>query len=267
MNPIMEQNKKVSVAQHNLDQAIKMKEFEIQEARRLGDQALAEQKHKELLAILGQKNALTIIHENNAADTADAKGAGKGAKLPFAMQKELEENVSNLQTLDRLSNTMDKKYFGGKGVFSQAGLMLDTAKGGMADPATREKVGWWKDYKSAFELLTRHKLFGSAVTANETALWNAAQAIHPGSNPDDARKALSRLYRAAAEKHTRSMAQHKNDRYNVDAYEAKFNVPADPDAVVDVPLVPPAPKAGQSEVDAIDAALKRKEERKGDRRR
>jgi len=93
-NPMLRETRDTAVIQHQLDQAIKTREFEITEARRLGDQALAEQKHQELKILLAQRQGSTIIHNNLQDEAAMVRAQNAGANKEDALTNEQRNKVA-----------------------------------------------------------------------------------------------------------------------------------------------------------------------------
>lgn len=61
-----------------------------------------------------------------------------------------------------------------------------------ASDEQKQQQTWWRDYRKQYENIERHKLFGSALTANEQAAWKQSN-IGPDSSPEQIQDAMDTL--------------------------------------------------------------------------
>jgi len=108
--------------------------------------------------------------------------ANRGDKaLSSKEMGDLQSAVTRVRTLGDLAARLGDGEVGPRGALGGFGA-AEEAKAYLAreSPLARSLLGkkqefadqWWADYRSEFENLERNKLFGSALTASETALWN-----------------------------------------------------------------------------------------------
>ncbi len=105
--------------------------------------------------------------------------AGKAKPLPSSLQKDLGEKATAFNQLSSLQAGFKPDYAG------YGSAMV----GDVANWAARQyNVGntnaadWWQTYQ-AYKNEVRHKLFGAALTATETAQWER-QDVNPGMAPE-----------------------------------------------------------------------------------
>lgn len=100
---------------------------------------------------------------------------------------------TNLSNLRRLTDTWSNDYTvpGWAGVVGMgdarnwAGRTFSNASANAQSAAQ-----WWQDYQNSYELVRRHGMFGSALTATEMRAWQAAN-ITPNMTPDAIRRNLA----------------------------------------------------------------------------
>jgi hypothetical protein len=143
--------------------------------------------------------------------------------LPPAAIKELGEKGESVTTFKRLL-TGFKDGFAGKGTAfignaeNLIGRNIGAGRGDQAD--------WWQDYQMQKNLI-RNKLFGSALTATESAEFEKA-AINPGMTPDIIRKNLNRQKSIAARAAVKLSGAYKKGGYSDDQITEALGVdPAD----------------------------------------
>ena len=61
-----------------------------------------------------------------------------------------------------------------------------------ASDEQKKQQTWWRDYKKQYENIERHKLFGSALTDSEQALWKSSN-VGPDSSPEQIQDAMDTL--------------------------------------------------------------------------
>ena len=118
-----------------------------------------------------------------------------------------------------------KPEFGGMGGLAKS--TMGTWLGG-----NTEAANWWKDYAKNTQLIERHAMFGSALTASEKSAWRDAD-IAPGMNPKLIQENLTKRQALSAKMYGRMRDQYSKAGYNVDdAFPAEDAAPAAAPAVV-----------------------------------
>ena len=186
--------------------------------------------------------------------TAEATGKLDKKDLPFNVVNELGKRGGIAADFSRLNDNFKDDYAGYKGSFlGEAANTLgrNTNLGGFGDQAQ-----WWQDYQTK-KNVTRHQLFGSALTATEAGEFNKAD-ITPGMTPQQVRANLQRQTEAAkkaAGKLAGYYAQRGYDPASIETAvgfplsELGINMPSTkPGSVQSAPLPPagvPTPPTGQ----------------------
>lgn len=135
----------------------------------------------------------TELQNQGRVDAVTAKGgAGGGGKaLSSTQQKALNEASSSVFEQKNLLESFKPEYAGLKGKWDQetgASFMRN-------DPKAQEAAQWWKTFSSNNNV-ERHKLFGSALTAQEKGEW-AKTTVTPLSSPASIKSAVETRNRLA----------------------------------------------------------------------
>lgn len=112
-----------------------------------------------------------------------------------------------------------KPEFGGMGGLAKS--TMGTWLGG-----NTEAANWWKDYAKNTQLIERHAMFGSALTASEKSAWRDAD-IAPGMSPRLIQENLTKRQALSSKMYGRMRDQYSKSGYNVDdAFPAEGVAPA-----------------------------------------
>lgn len=114
------------------------------------------------------------------ADTR-AKNTKRGSgKSPYAwgpkQRDNFQEDAHKANNVVNMIGTFDAGFANPTEgpLTGSASNFLAANVGGLATESMKERQAWWSDYKSNYELVTRHGLFGSALTKGETSEWKKA---------------------------------------------------------------------------------------------
>jgi hypothetical protein len=117
---------------------------------------------------------------------AEARGGPGGRVLPRIAINDLTEKGSTIEVMGGLSDTFMDGFAGWKvGAAGDAANKVASNTG----LGNKEAAAWWKDYQYQANI-TRQKLFGSALTAQEKSQWDKAN-IDPGMTDDAVRTNLA----------------------------------------------------------------------------
>lgn len=160
-------------------------------------------------------------------DTAAAAERGD-KQLSSKEMSDLQAATTRVRTLGMLSSRLGEGSVGPRGPLGGAGF-LEEAKSYAAReyPAARAMLGpeqefadqWWADYRAEFENLERNKLFGSALTAAETELWNKSNLSRGLPDEEIQRRIAQRVGISNAVLHRMTQGQAAN-RKDVDALQS-----------------------------------------------
>jgi hypothetical protein len=114
----------------------------------------------------------------------------KRRSLSVADVKTLSKDARNVQAINRYATTFKDSYAGD--ISDTYGEVKNTVGAKMpgASKNLKERSDWWRDYQEDRNNV-RHGLYGSALTAQETASF-LAQDITPGMQPDRVKEVLRR---------------------------------------------------------------------------
>jgi len=151
---------------------------------------------------------------------APPKDGGTGKALPSSSLTKLSELGTAAQNMNRISDTF-RDSFGGymAGALGSAANLLGRNVGMGFD----DQAKWWQDYQMEKNVV-RNRLFGSALTATETAEWEKA-AISPGMTPSAIRTNLERQRLAALSAAAKLASSYAVQGYNQDAIEQAIGIP------------------------------------------
>lgn len=130
--------------------------------------------------------SLEAIPGGPADPNAKPAGGDKPAQVPDTAAKRVQDNVGTFVSLKSANDTFNDNYGG-----NLLGGMENTAQAlSPIDVGTPGQREWWAAFKSTDNLI-RNDLFGSALTANEKAAYEATT-ISPGMRPDIIRQNITR---------------------------------------------------------------------------
>lgn len=127
---------------------------------------------------------------------------------PATAVKKTNQTISAVVNIKGMAESFKDEYANTSGIpweGSFSNMMGDTP---MGTEGQQEQVNWWKKYRQMYELGTRNELFGSALTAQEIAAWEAAN-ISPDSPPEQIKAGLEIMRQVALQK---AMQQHISDQ-------------------------------------------------------
>lgn len=152
---------------------------------------MIQQQIEELKGQFKLKN--TELQNQGKLDAVTAKGAagGGGKALSSTQQKALTEASSAVFEQKNLLDSFKPDYAGIKGKIDQE----TGASFFRNDPKAQEAAQWWKTFSSNNNV-ERHKLFGSALTAQEKGEW-AKTTVTPLSSPAAIKNAIETRNRLA----------------------------------------------------------------------
>lgn len=146
--------------------------------------------------------------ENTKAIVDMKAGATKPDKpLPDKVISTLRDAQNKADFIKESSQTFKPEYGGLKGLTRTT---MGTWVGG-----NTEAANWWKDYRKNTQLIERHAMFGSALTASEKSAWNAAD-IQPGMNPKLIAENLAKREALTEKMYDRMRDQYSKGGYKVD---------------------------------------------------
>jgi len=193
-----------------------------QEKARIAKEKLAsEQQLKELVvgaqlaaaqaASADRRYMADLMHtDRQAALDAKTGAAGQGKILPANTVTALTEGQNKARDIARLTSEFKPEFAGAKG-------SAMNAAGQYVPFVTTDAAEWWKNYRKEDELVTRHGLFGAALTATELASWRAAD-ISPGMDPGAIERNLKRRSEIIAAKHQALVSNFQRSGYNTEAF-------------------------------------------------
>lgn len=135
---------------------------------------------------------VVYVPQSQAAGKPVGRPGQASKSLPANAIKDLGEKGESVTTFTRLTDTFKDDYAGkgAQALGTVQNLLGRNIGGGYADQAN-----WWQDYQRQKNVV-RNKLFGSALTANETAEFEKAD-INPGMTSEVIKKNLERQNSAA----------------------------------------------------------------------
>jgi HPt (histidine-containing phosphotransfer) domain-containing protein len=111
------------------------------------------------------------------------KATAKGTKpLSLGEVKALSEINEELATLKDTASGFKDEYAGG--LVQDAKTVLAQRLGGTAFKAWQPSAEFWARYQMLLEIPQRRRMFGTALSANEKALWERAKTLTPRSDPN-----------------------------------------------------------------------------------
>ena len=115
-----------------------------------------------------------IARANAGSRRITAEKSGLGFKdMTVTLQKDLRDMGGMARQLDAIPDYKDEWFEEIPFSSSLQSSFADIAPA-FATENQKERARYWRDLKNAWELAERHELFGSALTATETAEWRKA---------------------------------------------------------------------------------------------
>ena len=151
--------------------------------------------------------------------TASQKGS---EELGFSkMSNTATEKFENAaQDINNLLDTIDNYRPEYQSIFPTRGLgNLENALASTTGIGDEDQATWWSTLKYLYELPTRNKLFGSALTNTEQAEWNRASPS-PGDTAEVTQRKLRILKKIASDKGRKMYETGKAKRMPADYLEA-----------------------------------------------
>jgi hypothetical protein len=173
---------------------------------------------------------------------AEARGGSGGKTLPRIAVKDLAEQGSLIENTKLLQDSFEDGFAGWKA--DAAGRAANTVASNLGVGNTKA-ADWWRDYQYQANI-TRQKLFGSALTAQEKAQWDRAN-ISPGMTDQAVRTNLENRRQAEIRAARKLAKAYLAGGYGKEALEAAIGFGLDDGA----PAAPPA-GATPGEADAPD---------------
>ena len=139
---------------------------------------------------------MELLKQEGRMELQEAKPAA--AKKPQAYTSSAIDEVRTTgNELTEFENTLtDFKDEYGVGSIPMTGNLQNMVAnyGGpyVNDQSVLDQAAWWKQYKQAYELPARHKIFGGAFTTGEREEWNKAN-VSPEMTGEEIRKGLERM--------------------------------------------------------------------------
>lgn len=140
--------------------------------------------------------------------------------LPTASVKDLTEKGESAYKAAEFAKTFADEYGGWKS--SKIGDIANMTARNLG-VGNKDAAEWWQNYARTRNV-TRNKLFGSALTANETAEWEKAD-INPGMQPDAIRKNLKIQQDAALRAARKTATVYTKQGYDPGLIEAAIGMP------------------------------------------
>ena len=139
-----------------------------------------------------EQRKLDILQQK--ADTLTSSGhAAKPRNLSYNDIEKLGKKGSQLENVDRYVSTF-KDENAGYGVGGEKMMFIARNLPFLTGPKTENAANWWQDY-DRYKNVIRNELFGSALTAGETAAFEAAD-VAPNMDPKLIRRNLARQQEA-----------------------------------------------------------------------
>jgi hypothetical protein len=153
-------------------------------------------------------------------DAPPKDGGGGGKPLAPTALTNLSELGTTAQNMSRIANTF-KDSFGGysAGPLGAAANLIGRNVGA----GFQDQANWWQDYQMEKNIV-RNRLFGSALTATESAEWEKA-AISPGMTPKAIRTNLERQRLASLSAAAKLASSYAAQGFNREAIEAAIGIP------------------------------------------
>jgi hypothetical protein len=170
---------------------------------------------------------------------SEARGGSGGKTLPRIAVNDLAEKGSLIENTKLLQDSFEDGFAGWG--FDAAGRAANTIASNTGKGNTKA-ADWWRDYQYQANI-TRQKLFGSALTAQEKAQWDRAN-ISPGMTDAAVRTNLENRRQAEIRAARKLAKAYKAGGYGKEAIEEAVGLSLDDDT--------PAPPAGPGEADAPD---------------
>lgn len=139
------------------------------------------------------------------AETKARNAKGGSGKSPYAwgpkQRDDFQEDAHKANNVVNMIGTFDSDYANPTDMpFTGSGSNFLAANvGGLSTESMKERQAWWSDYKSNYELVTRHGLFGSALTRAESAEWKKAS-INENMTPEQIQTNLDKMQTIIKEK-------------------------------------------------------------------
>lgn len=199
-NPLTKRASEERLLTGRIDALVKEEESKARIAIAKGDKERAAIHQNNVEQLLAQGNAIRQQHANTAGtqvtvnfDKAAMRGQGGTKPLQHSEQKDIAAVADAYRNLNQVHSTFKDEYAGGitgtpgqeltnaaMSNFPELTKMTMGAVGkGKSFKAEQEKAQWWGQQKRLDEMVERHTMFGSALTASEVASWKAAS-IQPG---------------------------------------------------------------------------------------
>jgi hypothetical protein len=199
--------------------------------------------------------------KQRADEKIAAKGPDKGRDLNAKQLSDVLKAGTELQNVTRYADTF-KPGYGGFGAGSEDIATFEQQYAAKFPNASGEErvaaANWWRDYKRNSEIIERHGLFGSALTASEQAQWSAAD-INPSLSDQAIKSSIERRNKIIREKANRYVKLMKAEGYDEESVLIGLGVSSINELSVDSPAVaggaPPAPTAGAAPPAAAEVTI------------
>lgn len=197
------------VGEEALFKALQLQAMRSQSAQDLaGTKAAARQVLQEMINEGAQKRVETQggtardVARTNAGSRVKAAEIGAGAKLGAAQigaeakaeappklkafapgeADKLTGLKGDLEALDSLYGEFRPEY-AGKGLLGNLQLSASQLAGSSAPEKQQRLANFWSRFQQLVEIPQRHKMFGSALSKTEAAIWDKARTLSPKSDP------------------------------------------------------------------------------------
>lgn len=137
--------------------------------------------------------------------TGSSGGSGGSGKSQYAwgakQRENFQEEAHKANNVVNMINTFGDDYANPTPLplAGSASNFLAANVGGLSTEQMKERQAWWSDYKSVYELVTRHGLFGSALTKGESSEWKKAS-INENMTPEQIKTNLAKMQKIVKEK-------------------------------------------------------------------
>jgi len=105
-----------------------------------------------------------------------AANTGKPPVMPTSQLKEIQKTKGTYDNLGVLRDTFEPEFATSSGLPLIDSISNKVAENApiLADDKMKEKAAWWSNYRSMYDLIAKHGIFGSALSKTEAAQWKAA---------------------------------------------------------------------------------------------
>lgn len=224
-----------------------------------GRQTAADQK----AAATATKEATRVAEKDAKIALAEEKAALKKEKPvlpPVAQQKQLERIATETRELSDVLTAYKPDYAGsGYPMTGTVANFISREAPIFSDEDMKSKQSWWSDYSKTYELVTRHELFGSALTKGEQEQWRMAN-INPNMTSDQIEPKLKQMqklkYKIAQQAAENALIKGWDEKWvmhNLGSYLEADAAGAEPP--IDAAAAPTTLEAEVSEVSAVPQGI------------